>query len=249
MSSSFIHVVACDRIASLYKVEWYSIQCVYHIFLIQSYIVGCLGYFHLLAIVNSFAGNVDVQISLWEISRFLLYWSQISLRSCFQFFWVNMQKQDCWITWQTLIFKDNLVTVCKTILHGASIGDRVTYWSQARYQFSSVAQSCPTLRSRGLQPARSSCPSSTPGVYPNSCPLSQWCHPTISSSVVPFSSCLKSFPADGISTSISVLPMNTQDWSPLGWTGWISLLNKGLSSVFSNTTIQKHQFFGTQLSL
>ena len=100
---------------------------------------------------------------------------------------------------------------------------------------------------------------------PNSCPLSQWCHPTISSSVIPFSSCLQSFLASGslqmsqffawggqsigVTASTSVLPMNTQDWAPLGWTGWISLQSKGLSRVFSNTTVQKHQFFCTQLSL
>ena len=102
------------------------------------------------------------------------------------------------------------------------------------------------------------------GVSPNSCPLSRWCHPTISSSVVPFSACPQSFPASGsfqmsqlftsggqnigVSDSTSVLPMNTQDWFPLGWTGWISLQSKGLSRVFFNTTVQKHQFFGTQLS-
>ena len=111
--------------------------------------------------------------------------------------------------------------------------------------------------------ARPPCPSPTPGVHPNPSPLSQWCHPTISSSVVPFS-CLQSFPASGsfqmsqlfasggqrsgISASASVLPMNTQGWSPLGWTGWISLQSKGLSRVFSNTTVQKHQFFGAQPS-
>ena len=122
-----------------------------------------------------------------------------------------------------------------------------------------------SLWHHGLQHARPPCPSATPGVYLNSCPLSQWCHPTISSSVVPFSSCRQSFPASGsfqmsqlftssgqsirVSASTSVLPMNTQDWSPLGWTGWISLQSKGLSRVFSNTTDQKHQFFGTQLSL
>ena len=115
------------------------------------------------------------------------------------------------------------------------------------------------------QYARPPCPSSTSGVYPNSCPLSQWCHPTISSSVAPFSSCPQSFLASGsfqmrqlfasvgqsigVSTSTSVLPMNTQDWSPLGWTSWISLQSKGLSRVFSNTTVQKHQIFSTQLSL
>ena len=107
--------------------------------------------------------------------------------------------------------------------------------------------------------------SPTPRVYPNSCPLSRWCHLTISSSVIPFSSCLQSFPTSGsfqmsqlfasggqsieVSASASVLPMNTQDWSPLGWTGWISLQSKGFSRVFSNTTVQKHQFFSTQLSL
>ena len=115
-----------------------------------------------------------------------------------------------------------------------------------------------------LQHARPSCPSQTPGVYSNSCPSCQWCHPAISSSVVPFSSCLHSFPASGsfpmsqlfkwggqsiaVSASASILPMNTQDWSPLGGTAWISLQSKGLSRVFSNTTVQKHQFFGAQLS-
>ena len=101
----------------------------------------------------------------------------------------------------------------------------------------------------------------TPGVYPNSCPLSPWCHPTISSSVIPFSSCLQSFPASGsfpmsqlttlggqsfgVSALTSVLPMNTQDWSPLGWTGWNFLQSKGLSKVFSNISVKKHQFFST----
>ena len=120
-------------------------------------------------------------------------------------------------------------------------------------------------QAHGPQHARPPCPSPTPGVHTNSSPLSQWCHPTISSSVVPFSSCLQSFPASGsfqmsqlftsgrqstgVSASTSVLPMNTQDWSPLGWTGWISLQSKGLSRVFSNTTVQKHQYFSAQLSL
>ena len=115
------------------------------------------------------------------------------------------------------------------------------------------------------QHARPPCPSPTPEVHPNPCPSSWWCHPTISSSVVPFSSCPQSFLASGyfqmsqlfssgsqsigVSASTSVLPMNTQDWSPLGWTGWISLKSKGLSRVFSNTIVQKHQFFGAQLSL
>ena len=122
-------------------------------------------------------------------------------------------------------------------------------------QFSSVAQSYPTLQPHELQHARPPCPSPTPGVHPNPCLLSRWCHPTISSSVVPFYSGPQSFQASGsfqmsqlftsggqsigVSTSTSVIPMNTQDWSPLGWTGWISGQSKGLSRVFSNTTVQK----------
>ena len=122
-----------------------------------------------------------------------------------------------------------------------------------------------SLCPHGLQHTRLPCPSPAPGVYPNSCPLSRWCHPTISSSVIPFSSHLQSFPASGslprnqffasggprigVSASASVLPMSIQGWFPLRWTGWISLQSKGLSRVFSNTTVQKHQFFGTQLSL
>ena len=122
-----------------------------------------------------------------------------------------------------------------------------------------------SLGPHGLQHARLPCPSPTPRVYSNSCPLSRWCHPTISSSVVPSSSCLQSFPASGpflmsqfftsggqsigVSASASALPMNIQDWFHLGWTGWISLQPKGLSRLFSNTTFQKHQLFGTQLSL
>ena len=117
-----------------------------------------------------------------------------------------------------------------------------------------------SLWPHGLQHARPPYPSPTPGVYPNSCPFSQWCRPTISSSVVPFSSCPQSLPASepfpvsqlftsggqsiGVSASASVPLINILDWFPLGWTGWISLQSKGLSRVFSNTTVQKHQFFG-----
>ena len=127
--------------------------------------------------------------------------------------------------------------------------------------FSSVAQLYPTVCDHSIV----HCPLSTPRIHQNSCPLSQWCHPTISSSVVPFSSCPQSFPASGyfqmsqlftwggqnisFSFSVSPFPMNTQDWFPLGWTGSISLQSKGLSRVFSNTTVQKHQFFCAQLSL
>ena len=159
-------------------------------------------------------------------------------------------------------------------------------------QFSSVQFSLSvmsnSLQPHGLQHARPPCPTSTPGIYLNSCPLSWWCHPTRSSSVVPFSSCLQSFPASGsfpvsqlftsgglpwwlgwqslasvletwvqpgdwesieVSASTSVLSMNIQDWFPLVWTGWISVQFRELSRVFSNTTVQKYQFFGTQLSL
>ena len=127
---------------------------------------------------------------------------------------------------------------------------------QLDIQFSSVAQSCPTLQPHGLQHSRLPCPSPTPRAYSNSCPLSQWCHPTISSSVAPFSSCPQSFPASGsfpkswlfasggqsIGTlaSGSVLPLNIQDSFPLGLTTLISLLSKGFSRIFSSTTVQKH---------
>ena len=117
----------------------------------------------------------------------------------------------------------------------------------------------------GLQQARPPCPSPTLRVCSSSCPSSQWCYPTILSSVIPFSSCPQSFPASrsflmsqffssggqsiGVAASASVFPMNIQGWFPLGWTGWISLQSKGLSRVFSNTTVQKHQFFDAQLAL
>ena len=117
-----------------------------------------------------------------------------------------------------------------------------------------------SLQPHRLQHTRPPCPSPTPGVCSNSCPLSRWRHPTISSSVIPFSSHLQTFPASGsfpmnqffpsgcesigTSASASVLPINIQDWSPLGWTGWISLQSKGFSRVFSNTTVQKPQIFG-----
>ena len=133
--------------------------------------------------------------------------------------------------------------------------------SSVQFSHSVVSDS---LRPHGLQQARLPCPSPTLRVYPNSCSLSWWCHLTISSSVIPFSSRLQSFPASGsfqmsqffvsggqsvgVSASVLVLPMNIQDWFPLGWTGWISLQSKD-SRVFSKTTVQKYQFFGAQLSL
>ena len=138
-------------------------------------------------------------------------------------------------------------------------------WNQlCSVQFSHSVMS-DSLQPHEPQHTRPPCPSPTPGVHPNPCPLSRWCHPTISASVIPFSSCPQSLPASGsfpmsqlftsggqsigVSASTSVLPMNTQDWSPLGWTCWTYLQSKGLSRVFSNTTIQKHQFFSTQFSL
>ena len=138
--------------------------------------------------------------------------------------------------------------------------------ARSRKEGSSVTQSCSTFCDpHGLQHARLPCPSPTPRPCSNSCPSSQWCHPTVSSFVVPFSSCLQFLPASGsfprsqffassdrsirASTSTSVLPMNIQNWFPLGLIGLISLQFKGLARVFSNTTVQKHQFFSAQLSL
>ena len=142
-------------------------------------------------------------------------------------------------------------------------------WSALPQNDNSVQFSCSVMSDslwpHGLQHTRPPCPSPTPGVYSNPCPLSQWCHPTISSSVIPFFSCLQPFPASGsflmshffasggqsvgVSASASVLPMNIQDWFPIWWIHWISLQSKGLSRVFSNTTVQKHLFFGAHLSL
>ena len=146
----------------------------------------------------------------------------------------------------------NVLSQCKNL----------TVLSSVRFSRSVVSDS---LQPHELQHARPPYPSPTPRVYWNSCPLSWWCHPIISSSVIPFSSCLQSFPASGsfqmsqffpsggpsigVSASASVLPTNIQDWFPLGWTGWTSLQSKRLSRVFSNTTVQKHQFFSAQLSL
>ena len=132
-------------------------------------------------------------------------------------------------------------------------------WKAPKWSLSCSVMS-DSLQPHESQHARPSCPSPTPGVDPNSCPSSQWCHPAISSSVVPFSSCPQSLPASGSflmsqlftwgqSTGVSVLasflPKKSQGWSSLGWTCWISLQSKRLSTVFSNTTVQKHQVFGT----
>ena len=168
-------------------------------------------------------------------------------------------------------------SIFKEIAQHASFTSRALYITQMSPKYSvpyiflisnSVQFSCSVV-SDSLQPhesqhARPPCPSPTPRVHWDSRPSSQWCHPAISSSVIPFSSCPQSFPASesfpmsqlfawggqstGVSALASFLPKNTQDWSPSEWTGWVSLQSKGLSRVFSNTTVQKHQFFGTQLS-
>ena len=146
--------------------------------------------------------------------------------------------------------------------NSAIISQLCKYFSSVQFSRSVVSDS---LRPHESQHTRPPCPSPTPGVHSDSRPSSQWCHPAISSSVIPFSSCLHplsasgSFPRSqfftwsgqniGFSALASVLPMNIQDWFPLGLTGFISLQSKGLSRVFSNTTVQKHQFFGTQLYL
>ena len=156
----------------------------------------------------------------------------------------------------------NWTCLCCVSCIGRQILHHCTTWGSVQFSGSVVSDS---LQPRGLQQARLPCPLPTSRACSNSCPLSQWCHPTISSSVISFSSYLQSFPAsgsfqmsqffasggqsNGASASASILPMNIQDWFPLGWTGWTSLQSKGFSKVLSNTTVQKHQSFGTQLSL
>ena len=163
--------------------------------------------------------------------------------------------------------KRNRTYVCLWLIHVDAWQKPIRYckaiilWWKILLLFSHSVMSN-SLWPHGLQHARLPCPSPFPGVCSNSCPLNQWCHPTISSSVIPFSSCLQSFPASGsfpmsqlfapggqrigVSASASVLPMNISDWFSLGWTDCITLLSKGLSRVFSSTTVRKHQFFGSQ---
>ena len=191
--------------------------------------------------------------------------------------WVAISFSNAW-KWKvkvTLLSRVRLFVTPWTAAYQAPLSmgfSRQEYWSGLTLPslptLASVQFSC-SVMSDSLWPHESQhasppCPSPTPGVYSNPCPWSQWCHPAILSSVVPFSSCPQSVPASGsfpmsqlftwggqsigVSASASVLPMNTQNWSPLGWTGWISLQSKGLSRVFSNTTVQKHPFFGAQLS-
>ena len=170
-----------------------------------------------------------------------------------------------WGKWTLWIFPGRLAFKPRSALAMHDFGQAISFtvlFTLVQFSHSVVSDS---LWHHGLQHAKLPCPSPTPGACSNSCASSRWCHPTISSSAISFSSCLQSFPASGsfpmsqlfasggprigISASASVLPVNIQDWFPLGWTGWISLLSKGLSRVFSNTTIQKHHFFSAQLSL
>ena len=154
-----------------------------------------------------------------------------------------------------------MVTAAMKLKDSYSLEGRL-WLTSVHFSHSVVSDS---LQPHQPQHARPSCPSPTPRVYWNPCPSSWWCYPPISSSVIPFSSCPQSLQASeyfqmsqhftsggqriGVSASTSVLPMNTQHWSPLGWIDWISLESKVLSRVFSNTTVQKHQFFTAQLSL
>ena len=196
----------------------------------------------------------------WRLSSLV----EASFISCIPHLWTMIMRYDkrCWRNYTSFYHYMSPRTEILPGIWRATF--YLTFWSSI--YFSSVQSVMSDfLDPHGLQLARPPYPSPTRGVYSNSCPLSQWCHPTISSSVIPFSSHLQSFPASGsfpmsqffvssgqsirVSASAPVLPMNIQDWFLLGWTGWISLQSKGLSRVSSNTTVQEHQFFGTQLSL
>ena len=172
-----------------------------------------------------------------------MYWSRVPLQTSLK---LSLSKNP----FLGIIFPSLLFTL---------IGPK---FSSVQFSRSVVSDS---LQLHGLQHARPPCPSPTPRACSNSCPSSRWCHPTISSSLIPFSSCFQSFPSSEsfpmsqfstssgqrieVSASTSVLPMNIRDWFPSGWTGWISLQSKGLSRVFSNTIVQRHQFFDAQLCL
>ena len=206
--------------------------------------------------------------------------SSVQLLSCIQLFatpWTAAHQPSLSITNSQSLLKlmsmgsvmpSNHLIFCRSLLQWTTFCqlEVMCNISRSTHEFSSVAQLYPTLCDpMDCSTPRPPCPSLTPGVYSNLCPLSRWYHPTILSSAISFSSCLQSFPASGsfsmsqfftwrgqsigVTASASVLPVNIQDWFPLGWTGWISLQSKGLSRVFSNTTVQKHQFFGAQLSL
>ena len=166
------------------------------------------------------------------------------------------------LAWCSAYTRNILTLALKVFNDHSLVNSTISTIQLSSVQFSHSVVS-DSLRPHESQHARPSCPSPTPGVHSNSCPSSRWWNPALSSSVIPFSSCPQSLPASescpmsqlfalgdqstGISALASFLPKNTQDWSPLQWTGWISLQPKGLSRVFSNTTVQKHQFFSTQL--
>ena len=210
---------------------------------------------HQLPIFSVFWSNcIDVKMKIRDTNAFFISFSPQIADSCIP-----------WIPNYIYVFLFSLCNKLKWIRRGNQRVRRRKENEISSVQFTRSDMS-DYLRPHGLKYARLPCPSPTPRAYSSSCPLSWWCHPTIPSSVVPFSSCLQSFQHQGmvfsnesvlhisgqsieVSASASVLPINIQDWFPLGWTGWISLLSKGLSSVFSNTTVQKHQFFGAQPSL
>ena len=207
--------------------------------------------------------QVSSPCTLFSIAKYLTSknkWCSPSLCNKFEILAECLQKEaeDLHMAFHSFykLVPSNIVTL---FLHPCST-QRIS-WPYSISQFSRLVVS-DSLRPHGLQHARLPCPSPTHRAYSNSCPSCRWCNPTISSSVVPFSSCLQSFPASGSFTmshfftsgsqSIGVsasVSMNIQDWFPLGWTGWISFQSKGLSRVFSNTTDQKHHFFSAQLSL
>ena len=198
-------------------------------------------------------------VLLWDIKILadLERWGYKSLEKKINSNFLNVFVTNCTISLSTTVLiksSEIIETLKRNII--------LVQFSSFQFSHSVMSNS---LQLHGLQHARPPCPSPTPRAYSNSCPLSQWCPPTISSFVIPFSSCLQFFPVAGsfpmsqffpsggqtigLSASTSVLPMYIQDWFPLGWTGWISLQSKGLSGVFSNNTVQKHQFFSPQLSL
>ena len=204
-------------------------------------------------VCRQFCGHIYTKIKRWGL---LLPWD-ISL---FSKNWLHTQTYgDIWIPIPKWIkVRINLdAYIYQVWLINSSGFQLFSSFLCRSVQFSHSVMS-DSLWTHELQHARPPCPSPTPKVYSNSCPSSRWCHPAISSSVVPFSSCPQSLSASGsfqmsqlftwggqiigVSTLASVLPMNTQDWSPLGWTGWISLQSKGLTGVFPNITVQKHQF-------
>ena len=193
------------------------------------------------------------EMGLGELVAFLQYWIQMNSVL------LHVEKPFIEVMPRKVEWEKKLVSMCLYTLVRLSEWSSVVLVTSVQFSRSVVSDS---LWPHEPQHARPPCPSPTPGVHPNPCLLSRWCHPTISFSVIPFSH-LQSFPAwgsfqvsqlftsggqsIGVSASTPVLPMNIQDWFPLGWTGWISLQSKGLSRVFSNTRVQKHQFFGAQI--